>query len=146
MNRNLAAVATVLVLLLSLVIQNSAYITLIERRLKLCRSGSREDDSRVRRWGWWGPNSPLQRQCDSYRAILCKGHIAPGLEGKAPINPTSLPSDSPIPPSLPSNLPSLPPLPPSPSQLPPSLPPAEALPKSRKKRKEFETVNNVVKE
>lgn len=60
MNRNLAAVATVLVLLLSLVIQNSAYITLIERRLKLCRSGSREDDSRVRRWGWWGPNSPLQ--------------------------------------------------------------------------------------
>lgn len=88
----------------------------------------------------------LQRQCDSYRAILCKGHIAPGLEGKAPINPTSLPSDSPIPPSLPSNLPSLPPLPPSPSQLPPSLPPAEALPKSRKKRKEFETVNNVVKE
>lgn len=60
MTRNLAAVATVLVLILSLVIHNSAYITLIERQLKLCRSGSHEDDSRVRRWGWWGPNSPLQ--------------------------------------------------------------------------------------
>lgn len=55
-----AAVATVLVLMLSLVIHNSAYITLIERQLKRCRSGSNEDDSRVRRWGWWGPNIPLQ--------------------------------------------------------------------------------------
>lgn len=60
MTRNPAAVATVLVLMLSLVIHNSAYITLIERQLKRCRSGSNEDDSRVRRWGWWGPNIPLQ--------------------------------------------------------------------------------------
>ena len=60
MTRNRCAVAIVLVLILSLVIQNEAYITLIERRLKLCRSGSHEDDSRVRRWGWWGLTSILQ--------------------------------------------------------------------------------------
>lgn len=60
MTRNMAALATVLVLMSYLVIQNEAYISLIERRLKLCGSGSHEDDSRVRRWGWWGPNSPLQ--------------------------------------------------------------------------------------
>lgn len=139
MTRNMAALATVLVLMSYLVIQNEAYISLIERRLKLCGSGSHEDDSRVRRWGWWGPNSPLQRQCDNYRAILCKDNRAPGPEEKAPIDSTSLPSDSPIPPSLPSNLPSKP-------SLPPSLPPADALPESRKKRKEFETVDKVVKE
>ena len=60
MTRNLGAVATVLFLILSIVIQNEAYITLIERRLKLCTRSSHEDDSRVRRWGWWGPNSLLQ--------------------------------------------------------------------------------------
>ncbi|KAL9972672.1 hypothetical protein ACROYT_G019027 [Oculina patagonica] len=131
MPRKLAAVATLLVFSLSLVVQNSAYVTLIERQLKLCRSNSNDDDSRVRRWGWWGTQKPSERQCSSYRTILCKSQIAPGLESKVPV------------PTVPPSLPSLPPLP-------PSLPPPGALPKRKRRssstvRKDFETVNNIVK-
>ena len=60
MSRKLAAVATILVFILFLVDQNSAYSTIIERQLKICRKNSQNDDSRVPRWGWWpGPHGPV---------------------------------------------------------------------------------------
>ena len=69
MTRKLVAVAIVFVFISSLVVQNSAYVTIIERQLKMCSSSSHDDDSRVRRWGWWGPNVPSQ-VCIAY-LYLC---------------------------------------------------------------------------
>lgn len=57
MTRKLTACAMGFVFISSIIVQNSAYLTIIERGLRACKSSanSNEDDSRVRRWGWWPP-------------------------------------------------------------------------------------------
>ncbi|RMX54319.1 hypothetical protein pdam_00015324 [Pocillopora damicornis] len=96
MTRKLTACAMGFVFISSIIVQNSAYLTIIERGLRACKSSanSNEDDSRVRRWGWWPPVI-TQRDCDIYRNILCNSKIFQGNLGKVPSNPTSSPSSQP---------------------------------------------------
>ncbi|PFX27039.1 uncharacterized protein LOC111328114 [Stylophora pistillata] len=99
MIRKLSACALAFILISCIIVQNSAYLTIIERGLRACRSSanSNEDDSRVRRWGWWPPVI-TRRDCDTFKNILCESRIFQGNLGKAPSNPSSSPSPPPVPP------------------------------------------------
>lgn len=72
MIRRLSARALAFVLISCIIVQNSAYLTIIERGLRACRSSanSNEDDSRVRRWGWWPPVITQVCKVSSYTFLL----------------------------------------------------------------------------